>query len=97
MQYEVILPADKKACRFVTKAAAVCGSYAVLLAYAEWSFDGERCRLDKLQFIFHSLCRFEQRFHIFIIIIKPVFMGSVILYRLYFSDKIIRYVVKIVN
>ena len=52
MQYEVILPADKKACRFVTKAAAVCGSYAVLLAYAGRSFDGERCRLDKLQFIF---------------------------------------------
>lgn len=85
MQYEVILPADKKARRFVTKAAAVCGSYAVLLTYAEWSFDGERCRLDKLQFIFHSLCRFEQRFHIFIIIIKPVLWV-----QLFFTDCIFR-------
>ena len=85
MQYEVILPADKKARRFVTKAAAVCGSYAVLPVYAEWSFDGERCRLDKLQFIFHSLCRFEQRFHIFIIIIKPVYGFSYSLQIVFFG------------
>ena len=40
---------------------------------------------------------FEQRFHIFIIIIKLLRKSSVILYKLYFSDKIIRYVAKIVN
>lgn len=85
MQYEVILPAVKKARRFVTKAAAVCGSYAVLPVYAGRSFDGERCRLDKLQFIFHSLCRFEQRFHIFIITIKPFLWV-----QLFFTDCIFR-------
>ncbi len=85
MQYEVILPAAERLAGLSLRRLPYAVHTLFCSFHAERSFDGERRRLDKLQFIFHSLCCFEQRFHIFIITIKPILWV-----QLFFTDCIFR-------